>query len=197
MRVLQLDSAVFNSGAPPYTLTIQIYNLLFYGVGVVNNSGSVQSIITPTVDDNDADLFFYNSSTAGSLVSYSSVGSSFVFLDSSSAGSATFDLTSGYLQASVIFEDDSTAGDATINASAGSVILFYDNSKGGNATLNLTSEAFVLFEGSNNAEQMTGNCIGGNSSFGSAVQFEGYSTAGGRHLHNDRRQHEWREGRLH
>src|SRR5438876_9923241 len=45
---VELDSAVFNSGAPPYTLTIEIYNLLFYGAGIVNNSGSVQSIVAPT-----------------------------------------------------------------------------------------------------------------------------------------------------
>src|SRR5262245_16785285 len=42
---VELDSAVFNSGAPPYTLTIQIYNLIFEGAGIVNNSGSVQSIV--------------------------------------------------------------------------------------------------------------------------------------------------------
>src|ERR1044071_9842195 len=71
---ISLASAAFNSGAPPYTLTIQIYNLLFYGAGIVNNSGSVQSITTPTVDENDADLFFYNSATAGSMMSYSTVG---------------------------------------------------------------------------------------------------------------------------
>src|SRR6266513_1288812 len=45
---VNLDSAVFNSGAPPYTLTIHIYNLLFYGAGMLNNSGSVQSIVAPT-----------------------------------------------------------------------------------------------------------------------------------------------------
>ena len=30
---ISLNSAVFNSGAPPYTLTIQICNLIFYGAG--------------------------------------------------------------------------------------------------------------------------------------------------------------------
>ena len=54
---VSLDSAVFNSGAPPYTLTIQIYNLIFYGAGIVNDSGSVQSIVAPTVDDTNAAFF--------------------------------------------------------------------------------------------------------------------------------------------
>src|SRR5437667_8926445 len=66
---VNLDSAVFNSGAPPYTLTIQIYNLLFYGAGIVNNSGSVQSIVAPTFDDNNAAFFFYHSATAGNMTS--------------------------------------------------------------------------------------------------------------------------------
>ena len=121
---VELDSAVFNSGAPPYTLTIETYNLIFEGAGIVNNSGSMQSIVTPTVDNNDADLFFYNSATAGNTTTYSTVGGSFLFYDSSSAGSATFDLTDGFFQAHMFFNDDSTAADAIINASAGAVIEF-------------------------------------------------------------------------
>src|SRR5207247_6474428 len=66
---VELDSAVFNSGAPPYTVTIHIYNLLFYGAGILNNSGSVQSIVAPTFDDNNAAFFFYHSATAGNMTS--------------------------------------------------------------------------------------------------------------------------------
>jgi fibronectin-binding autotransporter adhesin len=175
---VDLDSAVFNSGAPPYTLTIQIYNLLFYGAGIVNDSGSVQSIVAPTVNNNGVDIFFYNNSTAGHMTSFSTVGGAIEFFDTSSADTATFDLTSAFLQAFMGFSGSSTAADATINASTGSIVEFFDSSKGGNATLNLTSEAFVLFESDNDAEHMTGNCIGGNSFFGSAIEFEGYSTAG-------------------
>jgi autotransporter-associated beta strand protein len=175
---VELDSAVFNSGAPPYTLTIQIYNLIFEGAGIVNNSGSVQSIVAPTVDNNGVDIFFYNNSTAGNMTSFSTVGGAIEFFNTSSAGTATFDLTDGFLQAAMDFWDSSTAADATINASAGAVIEFFDSSSGGNATLNLTSEAFVLFEGSNNAEHAIGNCIGGNQDFGSAIEFEGFSSAG-------------------
>ena len=36
----------------------------------------------------------------------------------------------------------------------------------------------MLFEGSNNADHMTGNCIGGNQDFGSEIEFEGFSSAG-------------------
>ena len=173
-----LDSVVFNSVAPAYTLTIQIYNLTFEGAGIVNNSGAVQTIVTPTVDNNDADLFFYNSASAGNMISFSTVGGFIEFFDSSSAGSATFGLTSGSLQGFMFFNDDSTAGNATINASGGAFIAFLDSSTGGNATLNLSTAAFVSFAGSNNAEHMTGSCIGGNQQYDSEIEFEGYSSAG-------------------
>jgi autotransporter-associated beta strand protein len=113
------------------------------------------------------------------MINITSVGGTFFFTETASAGSATFDLTDGNdLQASMNFEDDSTAGNATINASAGSVIIFYDSSNGGAATLNLSTTAFALFEGSNNAEQMIGNCIGGDEEYASQIDFEGSSSAG-------------------
>src|SRR5439155_3137468 len=58
------------------------------------------------------------------------------------------------------------------------VIEFLDSSTGGNATLNLSTAVFALFEGSNNAEHMTGTCIGGNQVFPSQIDFEGFSSAG-------------------
>ena len=58
---ISLNSAVFNSGAPPYTLTIQTSNLFFYGAGVVNNSDSVQSIVTPRLVTS---MRIYSSTTA-------------------------------------------------------------------------------------------------------------------------------------
>src|SRR5205807_759393 len=81
-------------------------------------------------------------------------------------------------QGTLDFWDKSTAGDATINASASSVISFFDSSTGGNATLNLSTAAFVSFAGSNNAEHMTGTCIGGDQVIGYEIEFEGFSSAG-------------------
>ena len=175
---VSLDSAVFDSGAPPYTLSVQIYNLLFYGAGIVNNSGSVQSILGPTVEDNDPAFFFFNSANAGNMTSFISDGGLFVFNDSSSAGSGTFNLTSGSFQGTLLFYNTSTAGDATINASASSEISFLDSSTGGNATLNLSSAAFAVFAESNDAEHMNGNCFGGAGAFSSSIDFEGSSDAG-------------------
>lgn len=42
---MSLDSAVFDSGAPTYTITLDVSNLKLYGAGFVNNSGSMQSVV--------------------------------------------------------------------------------------------------------------------------------------------------------
>ncbi len=175
---INVDSIVFNSGAPAYTITLDVSNLKPNGVGFVNNSGLMQSVVIPEQADLAGAMFFYNSATAGNMLSYSTAGGLIVFYNSSSAGAATFDLTSGSLQGTLEFWDDSTAGDAIINASASSVISFFDSSTGGNSTLNLSTAAFVTFAGSNNAEHMTCTCIGGAGGFSSQMDFEGFSSAG-------------------
>ncbi|HEY1768855.1 MAG TPA: autotransporter-associated beta strand repeat-containing protein [Chthoniobacterales bacterium] len=175
---VSLDSAIFNSGAPPYTLTIQIYNLFFYGAGIVNNSGSVQSIVAPDTDENAVALFFYNSSTAGNMITVSTIGGAIEFFDASSANTATLNLTTGSLQAQLDFWDSSTAANATINASNDATINFFNSASGGNSTLNLTSAAFAIFDGSNKAEHMNGNCAGGQGEYSSQIDFQGSSDAG-------------------
>ncbi|HEY3938943.1 MAG TPA: hypothetical protein VGL97_16040, partial [Bryobacteraceae bacterium] len=42
---IDLNSLIFNSGAPPYTITLDISGYFFYGAGIVNNSGSMQSFV--------------------------------------------------------------------------------------------------------------------------------------------------------
>jgi autotransporter-associated beta strand protein len=175
---INVDSVVFNNGAPAYTITLDVSNLKPNGAGFVNNSGLMQSVVIPEEGDLAGAMFFYNSASAGNMTAYSTVGGLIVFYNSSSAGAATFSLTSGSLQGDIDFNDDSTAGNATINASSSSVIEFFDSSSGGNSTLNLSTAAFVTFAGSNNAEQMTCTCIGGAGEFSSQMDFEGFSSAG-------------------
>jgi autotransporter-associated beta strand protein len=175
---IRLDSLVFNSSAPSYTITFDISGYFFYGAGIVNNSGSPQSFVFLQDGDLGGGIYFFNNSGAGNMMNITSVGGTFSFNDTSSADSATFDLSSDSLQANMFFSDSSTAGDATINASAFTDIEFLDSSTGGNATLNLRSAAFASFPGSGNAEHMTGNCFGGSQTFNSQIDFEGFSSAG-------------------
>ena len=167
--IIMLDSLVFSPGAPHYTINA-LDNIELYGAGIVNNSGMMQSFVAGA-------LFFYNSSTAGDMVNFTTVDGNFFFLDASSGGSATFDLTDEDLQAHMFFEGGSTAGNATINASAGAFISFIDNSSGGKATLNISRAAFADLAG-NKAEHMNGNCFGGAGQSSSQIDFEGSSDAG-------------------
>ena len=168
--IVNLDSLVFSPGASQYTISA-LDNIELYGPGIVNNSGILQSFIVSA-------FFFKNSATAGDMVNFTTAGGVFFFDNASSAGSGTFDVTSGQFQGSMDFFDSSTAGNATINANASSVIEFFDSSTGGNSTLNLSSAAFVHFDGSNNAEHMTATCIGGAGTFSSQMDFQGASSAG-------------------
>jgi autotransporter-associated beta strand protein len=176
--IINLDSAVFNSGAPSYTFTLDVSNLFLNGAGFVNQSNSIQSINIPEQGTLVGAMFFQNSASAGDMTSYSTVGGLITFYDSSSAGSATFNLTDGVGQAIMDFNGTSTAGDATINASAVALIDFLDSASGGNATFNLTTGAFVIFAGNANADQAIGNCIGGIDSVGSEMEFQNFASAG-------------------
>src|SRR5713101_7325409 len=57
---ISLNSAVFGSGAPAYTITLDVSNLKLYGAGFVNNSGSMQSVVIPEEGDLVGAMFFYN-----------------------------------------------------------------------------------------------------------------------------------------
>ena len=181
---IDVDSVVFGGGAPAYTITLDVSNLKLNGAGFVNNSGSMQSLVIPEEGDLVGAMFFYNTATAGNMTSVSTVSGLLVFNDSSSAGSATLNLASGFSQGTLLFYDNSTAGDAIINASTFSDITFYGSSSGGNATLNLSSAAFAVFGSTKSAGHMNGNCFGGAGVFSSQIDFglagDGtYTTVGG------------------
>ena len=116
--IVEVASIVFDSGATPYTINIEVSNLFLSGTGVVNNSGSVQSFVTPITANNNGAVFFFNTASGGDMTSFGGDGGLFVFYDSSSAGSANFDVTSvGAFQAAMDFWDNTTAANATITAS--------------------------------------------------------------------------------
>jgi autotransporter-associated beta strand protein len=169
--IVNVDSLVFNPGAPSYTISAYLDNIELSGAGIVNNSGTTQFFVAGT-------FVFFNSATAGNMTSFTNVGDFIAFEDTSSAGSATIDLTDNMYQAHMSFSVNSTAAEATISASAGANIGFFDASTGGNATFNLTTEASVIFTQESNADHATGNCIGGDQYFGAYVLFQEFASAG-------------------
>jgi autotransporter-associated beta strand protein len=175
---VEVDSAIFSSGAPVYTITLQIYNITFSGAGIVNNSGVVQSFVAPTVNNNDADIFFYNNATAGEMTSFSTVGGIISFNDQSSAGSASFDLTDSLLQADLFFWDSTTAANAIVTASRGALIGVYGAATAANAQFTTMTESVLYIAEDATADHATATCIGGDQYFGAGIAIQENASAG-------------------
>jgi autotransporter-associated beta strand protein len=175
--IVEVDSIAFNSGASPYTISVEVSNLFLSGTGVVNNSGSVQSFVTPITENNNGAIFFSNNATAGEMTNFGGEGGDFVFNDSSSAGSATFDVTSGGLfQASMTFWDNTTAADATITVSLG-IVGVYENATAGNAVFTVTNDAILFIADDATADHAVATCI-----HGSSIDFQQFASAGEGHF---------------
>jgi hypothetical protein len=171
---IDLDSAVFNSGASPYTITVQDHSLNISGAGIVNNSGVMQSFVASTTALNQAHISFFGSASAGEMTTFGTTNGFFVFSDSASAGSATFSVTcEGCIGgAGMSFGEGTTAANATINVSGDAYILLFGAS-GGNATFNLTNGASYLEFSDGTADHATVNCTDANG-----VLFVGTASAG-------------------
>jgi len=150
-----INAIQFNAGAPAYTFNIGAARLNIYGAGIVNNS-----LGTPTFSSVLGGIWFYNSSTAGNsnfinsgVVTNSAIttGPSLLFLNNSSAGSATI---TNQLGEAIQFYDTSTAGTATIQNSFGATI-FINGSKAGAATITNTGGSFVVNGNTVSAEGYT------------------------------------------
>lgn len=179
--IVEVEGIVFNSGATPYTISVEVSNLFLSGRGVVNNSGSVQSFVTPITENNNGAVFFFNTATAGEMTSFGGEGGLFVFQDSSSAGSAVFDVTSGGIfQAFMSFSGNSTAADATINVKFGDVSV-YENATAGNAVFSVSSGATLFIADNATADHATATCMGGNG-MASSIDFQQFGSAGEGHF---------------
>ena len=163
---IALDSVVFDSGAPPYTISVQKYELDIGGAGIVNTSGATQSFVV----SNDAYVSFSDGASAGEGTSFFDMGGGIAFIDSASAGSGTFNVTSGGMvgfNTYMDFNNGATAANATINLSGGAYIIFFE-SNGGNATFNVSAGSYLQF-GGGSVDHAIVNCIGGGGDlFGSS-----------------------------
>lgn len=127
VEVSEID---FLSGASDYVINIPAFETLtLSGTGVVNSSAASQQF---ALSGNEAGfvggILFVNQANAGSLANYDLqggrvediIGTYAEFLNTSSAGSATFLLRGptddGNNGASIVFVDDATAGHATITS---------------------------------------------------------------------------------
>ena len=143
---IELDGIVFNPGASPLKIDVvpnYLASLTFVGTGVTNNAGIIEAFSVFT-DGSYGTITFMNSATAGTQTSFLcyagliSDGSLIQFLNTSSAGSASFTYLHGdssHLAPSTRFFDSSTAGQGTFMVTGGgngANVFFYDNSTAGN-----------------------------------------------------------------
>lgn len=160
----EVNGIVFDPGASAYTITISGGFSFFAlsGVGITNNSGSLQNFATGSFLSNDGEISFTNNATAGSLTAFTNDGGDCgnggpgftTFSGTSSAGSGTFtNKGTGCSEApggSTSFSDAASAANGTfINYGSfsctygpfcGGQTLFYGTSTAGNATLIANSD---------------------------------------------------------
>jgi len=155
----EVNSIVFNSGASPFTITVPVPNYLaltISGAGITNNSGTTQNFVA--AGDLSTGYYgliqFLNNATAGSSTSFTINTAEMYFYNTSSAGSGTFTLNgdpSGEREYSLIaFNNTSSAGSGTFTlnintlnggpAGAYSLIDFYDSSSAQNGTFTLNGD---------------------------------------------------------
>ncbi|MBA3963797.1 MAG: autotransporter-associated beta strand repeat-containing protein [Chthoniobacterales bacterium] len=123
-----IASVEFTPGADRYTIN---GGLFFNDLGVINNSGVVQTF--------DGDFGFDHGAAAGSLVIYNVTG----FVDFiGDAGSGTFNIATG-ARATFFFDGENTGngGSATFN-NAGSVSFFKDTHAGQATFINYGGDSF-------------------------------------------------------
>ncbi len=145
---VELGEIVFNPGASVYTISFDHgRSLNFYGAGIVNNSGQIQTFSVTLFRGVTAQILFRNDSSAGDGVVFAIDGPSFFtslfFLDSSSAGNSTITLTGGadIYGSHMTFSEDSKAGTASIelngaitSGAQGANTTFFDQATADHAT---------------------------------------------------------------
>jgi autotransporter-associated beta strand protein len=191
--VLTVGSVVFNPGANAYVLNpFDTYKSTMSGVGIINNSGILQTLELPAVPQFVGDEEWGNNlftlsgnATAGTMIQYNVHGSScgdgktddsaiLTFEGETTAGGATFVTfpgTIGFYQCRgeggfVDFVDSSSAENATLISNGGTII---DN-----------KEAGVSFDDNSTAANATVTSYGGTVSRanGGYASFYGEATAG-------------------
>jgi autotransporter-associated beta strand protein len=169
-----IDSITFNSNAGAFSIQTNGHVLTLLGVGIVNNSGSVQTIINSTVVDvGVGQTIFSNGATAdATLIVNSGVGTSTQFLNTSTAANATI-INSG-AESYTLFgapvpsgsppplPGAGTAANATItNSGDNSFTAFNQAASGGNAALiNANPTAFITIAELDGAGTTVGSIAG-------------------------------------
>ena len=205
---VHLASILFDSDASAYTINTANRGLIFFGSGVVNNSGLDQNFTTGLQDGgvigfrNNASagnavftnygealqsyIFFHDNSTASdaTFINNGGFGGGVTwFFDSSTAGNATFfNFTrgDGFNHGVTVFEDDATAGTATIVCQGGGAV-FHKQSSAANSTMTVSELGNITFlehAGAGNATIIANGAASSDGDYGSILFLSDHATAG-------------------
>jgi autotransporter-associated beta strand protein len=174
----EVNGIAFNSGASAFTITARpSFRLTISGVGITNNSGSIENFVT--ADDGLGHLsviYFTNSATVGDLTAFTNRGGTanlvqggiIQFLQSSTAGHGTFTNNGGEAAGasggSTLFRDSATAGNGNFTNNDGTIFP--------------TSGGYTIFVGRSTAANGTFTNNGGISVEGGSTDFAEMSNAG-------------------
>jgi autotransporter-associated beta strand protein len=143
-----VDGIVFNPGASAFTITPSPLHLLtFVGTGIINSSGLLQNIVSPSTYPLGS-ISFHNQATAGSNTFFSNLSDiggqgNVNFFDNSNAGTATFTNygNEGGGGGSTFFFDHSSAAQGTFinngaaDGATGAHTLFFTGSTAADGTI--------------------------------------------------------------
>jgi autotransporter-associated beta strand protein len=177
--ITEVAAINFSAGAGSFNITSEPGDPFFIsGTGIINDSGLTQTFLGVVAGFLSGGFVFENNATAGEMTSFSTAGGIFAFNDTSSAGSATFDVSdSAQEQADLTFSDFATAANATITANGGALVGVFDNSTGADATFTLSTGGFLIIGENATADHAIATCIGGNQFFGSSIQIQQFGSA--------------------
>ena len=169
-----VNRIVFNAGASAFTITVgPTLMLTVSGVGIANNSGTTQNLVTTAdITGTRGTIQFRNSATVGNLTVFAnngppssdSEGGITQFFDSSSAGDGGFSNLigpgGGQGGGGVEFYDNSTVGSAGFfNHSGFTFVRFFGSSTAGSGTF--FNGGTVSFSDASNAGNGTFSTAGG------------------------------------
>ncbi|MGH8093609.1 MAG: beta strand repeat-containing protein [Chthoniobacterales bacterium] len=198
---VSVSEVVFSPGASGFTISFAHGRTLnLYGAGITNNSGTTQNFLLAAFRGVVAQMVFHNSATAGNGTVFMVEGngplSSLLFLDTSSAGTATFTATGSATSvtgSAIDLAGTSTAAQATFindggifSGGQGGLTNFLEDATADQATClahgGIVSGAlggFVLFGNSSTAGNATLIADGGVSgAAGGVISFLGLSNGG-------------------
>jgi autotransporter-associated beta strand protein len=167
----------FNQGADTFTIISEPGDpLTLSGSGIINSSGKLQTFLSETDGGLGGGFIFENAATAGDMTSFGGAeGSTLIFYNLSSAGSAVFDLDGGTVPSHMDFWDASTAANATITDTKGE-ISFFDTSTAANAHITVSGPSFMEILGDAHGGHVVATCYGGITE-GTNISFAENATA--------------------